>query len=83
MMRSRLSPREIVQRLQIIETLMAEGVPVVDALRTVGMREAEYERSCLEYNGLRRTLGPLLCATPKLVKKTRRTSPDHPRKQPN
>jgi hypothetical protein len=83
MMRSRLSPREIVQRLQIIETLMAEGVPVLEALRTVGMREAEYERSRLEYDGLRRTLGPLLCAAPKLVKKTRRTAPDHPRKQPN
>ena len=80
MMRSRLSPKDIVQRLQIIETLTAEGLPVVEALRTVGVREAEYERWRVEYSGLRRTLGPLLCATPKLVKKTRRTGRAGPRK---
>ena len=83
MMRSRLSPKDIVQRLQIIETLTAEGLPVVEALRTVGVQEAEYERWRVEYNGLRRTLGPLLCATPKPVKKTRRTNRAHPRKTPN
>ena len=74
MMRSRLSPKEIVQRLQMIETLTAEGLPIAEALRSVGMRKAEYDRCCAEYNGLRRTLGPLLCATPKLVKKTSRTA---------
>ena len=82
MMRSRLSPKEIVQRLQMIETLTAEGLPVTEALRVVGMREAEYDRWRIEYNGLRRTLGPLLCATPKLVKRTRRTASAHPRKRP-
>ena len=75
-MKSKLSPREIVQGLQVIEALTAEGLPVADALGSVGMRQVEYD-------GLRRTLGPLLCAAPKLVKKTRRTAPDHPRKQPN
>ena len=44
MMRSKFSPREIVQRLQMIETLTAGGLPVAEALRTVGMREAEYDR---------------------------------------
>ena len=44
MMKLRLSPREIVQRLQMIETLTAEGLPVAEALRSVGMREAEYDR---------------------------------------
>ncbi len=73
MMRSKFSPREIVQRLQMIETLTAEGLPVGDALRSVGMRQAEYDRWRAEYSGLKRTLGPLLYATPKLVKKASRT----------
>jgi hypothetical protein len=72
MLRSRLSPREIVQRLQMIETLTAEGVPVGDALRSVGMGQVQYDRWCAEYSGLKRTLGPLLYATPKLVKKASR-----------
>ena len=74
MMRSKLSPREIVQRLQMIETLTTEGVPVAEALRSVGMREAEYDRWRVEYNGLGRTLGPLLRAMPQVVKRTRRTA---------
>ena len=69
-MKSKLSPREIVQRLQIIEALTAEGLPVADALRSVGMRQVEYDRWRVECNGLRRTVGPLLCATPKLAKRT-------------
>jgi putative transposase len=74
MMRSKLSPREIVQRLQMIETLTTEGVPVAEALRSVGMREPEYDRWRVEYNGLGRTLGPLLSAAPALAKRTRRTA---------
>jgi len=74
MIKSRLSPREIVQRLEIVETLTADGLPTAEALRAVGMREGEYDRWRIEYSGLRRTLGPLLCATPKLVKKSRRTA---------
>lgn len=82
MVRPRLSPREIVRRLQIIEALTGEGLPVAEALRSAGVREAEYERWRDEYNGLRRTLGPLLCATTKLVKRTRRTTPARSRKPP-
>ena len=74
-MKSRFSPREIVQRLQVIEALTAEGTAVSDALRSVGMRQAEYDRWCAEYSGLKRTLGPLLSATPRLVKKGSRTRP--------
>ena len=44
MMRSKLSPREIVQRLQTIEGLAAEGFPVAEALRTVGVLQVEYDR---------------------------------------
>jgi hypothetical protein len=64
----------------MIETLTAEGLPVVEALRSVGMREAEYDRWRAEYNGLGRTLGPLLCATPTLAKRSRRAASAHPRK---
>ena len=83
MMNSRLSPREIVLRLHIIEALTAEGLPAADALRSVGMRQVEYDRWRVEYNGLRRTLGPLLCVTPKLAKRTRSTTSAHPRKPPD
>jgi hypothetical protein len=82
MVKSRLSPREIVQRLQMIETLTTEGLPVAEALRSVGMREAEYDRWRVEYNGLGRTLGPLTCATPQPAKRSRRAATAHPRKPP-
>jgi hypothetical protein len=74
MMKSKFSPREIVQRLQMIETLTREGLPVAEALRSVGMRQAEYDRWRVEYNGLGRTLGPLVGPAPALAKRTRRTS---------
>ena len=83
MMKSRLGPREIVRGLEMIEALTAEGRPVADALRSVGMRQGEYDRWRVEYNGLRRTLGPLLCAAPKPVNRTRRTTSAHPRKLPD
>ena len=82
MIKPKLSPREIVQRLQTIEALTSEGVPVAEALRSVGMREAEYERWRIEYNGLGRTLGPLVCATSKPAKRTRRIPAARPRKAP-
>ena len=56
----------------MVEALTAEGLPVGDALRSVGMRQVEYDRWCAEYSGLKRTLGPLLYGTHKLVKKTSR-----------
>jgi hypothetical protein len=82
MMRSKFSPREIVQRLQMIETLTTDGIPLAEALRSVGMRDAEYDRWRLEYNGLGRTLGPLLSASPRPAKKTRRAAPARLRKPP-
>jgi putative transposase len=81
MMKPKLSPREIVERLQTIEALTAEGVPVAEALRSVGMREVEYERWRVEYNGLGRTLGPLLRAPPK-PRRTRRAGSAHRPKEP-
>ena len=66
----------------MIETLTAEGLPVAEALRSVGMREAEYDRWRVEYNGLRRTLGPLLSAASKPAKRTRRVASASLRKPP-
>jgi hypothetical protein len=74
MARPKLSPREIVQRLQMIDALTVEGLPVAEAIRSAGVLQADYDRWRLEYNGLGRTLGPLLCATPKLMKTTRRVN---------
>jgi hypothetical protein len=58
----------------MIETLTAEGLPVGDALRSVGMGQAQYDRWRTEYSGLKRTLGPLLYEAPKLVKKASRAA---------
>ena len=58
----------------MIETLTAEGLPVAEALRSVGLGQAEYDRWRVEYNGLGRTLGPLVCATPKPLKRPRRAA---------
>jgi hypothetical protein len=82
MMKPKLSPGEIVRRLQMIEAMAAEGLSVAQALRSVGVQQVEYDRWRIEYTGLGRTLGPPLCATPKLVKRKRRSTPAHPRKPP-
>ena len=82
MMRSKFSPREIVQRLQMIEALTSDGLPIAEALRSVGMRAAEYDRWRLEYNGLGRTLGPLLSAAPKPAKRARGVASTRLRKSP-
>jgi hypothetical protein len=62
MARRKLSPREIVERLQMIEDLTADGRPIGEAIRSAGVLQVDYDRWLTEYNGLRRTLGPLLCA---------------------
>jgi hypothetical protein len=58
----------------MIETLTEEGLPVAEALRSVGVRETEYDRWRGEYSGLGRTLGPLLSSSPTLASRTRRTA---------
>jgi putative transposase len=70
MIRRKLSPSEIVERLRVIEALMAEGQPVANALLFVGLLPAEYDQWRSEYAGLLRTLGPL--ADGSLMKKSRR-----------
>ena len=81
MAKPKLSPREIVQRLQMIDAMTADGVPVAEAIRSAGVPEAEYERWRLEYNGLGRTLGPLLCA-PQILKRATRVGRGRPGKAP-
>jgi hypothetical protein len=80
--KTRLSPREIVQRLQMIEALTADGMPVAEAVRSAGVLQADYDRWSIEYNGLGRTLGPLLCAPPRLMKTAPRATRGHRAKAP-
>jgi hypothetical protein len=72
MARRKLSPREIVERLQLIEALKADGQPDAEAIRSAGVLQVEYDQWRIEYEGLLRTLGPLLCASRRRAKKSRR-----------
>jgi hypothetical protein len=73
MARRKLSPREILERLRMIDALIADGRPAADALRLAGLLPAEYERWRSEYAGLVRTLGPFAGA-PLNARKTSRRS---------
>jgi hypothetical protein len=75
----KLSPREIVERLQMIEELTADGRPIGEAIRSAGVLQVDYDRWLTEYNGLRRTLGPLLRAAPTPAKKSRRAGRPSPK----
>jgi hypothetical protein len=72
----KLTPKEIVERLQIVEALTAEGRPVAEALRWAGVTEVDYARWRIEYAGLLRTLGPLRPAS--IRKGKRRPGPLRP-----
>jgi hypothetical protein len=75
MARRKLSPSEILERLHAIDALVEDGQPMADAIRMAGVPQVDYDRWRLEYNGLLRTLGPLVGAPPKPAKRTRRGSP--------
>jgi hypothetical protein len=77
----KLTPKEIVDRLQVVESLTAEGRPMEEALRWAGMTEAAYDRWRIEYGGLLRTLGPLRFAASPLRNRKRRL-PRPPIKSP-
>ena len=66
----------------MIEALTADGMPVAEAIRSAGVQRAEYDRWSVEYNGLGRTLGPLLRAPPRFIKTTRRAVRAEPAKAP-
>ena len=72
MVRRKLSPSEIVERLRAIDALAADGCPIAEALWLAGVLPAEYEKWRSEYAGLLRTLGPLASAPPKVMKRSPR-----------
>jgi len=75
MAKPRLSPREIVDRLQTVEALTADGWPLADALGFVRLAPEEYERWRVEYGAVQRLLGPLAKARPSDKRPPPRTGP--------
>ena len=51
--RKRHTAEEIVAKLRQIDVLMAQGRPVADAVRAIGVTEVTYYRWRNEYGGLR------------------------------
>ncbi len=71
MARRKLSPSEIVERLQAIDDLVADRRPLEDAIRLAGLLPDEYVRWRKEYSGLLRTLGSLAGPAPNRMRKPR------------
>jgi transposase-like protein len=55
MARKRPTAEEIVAKLRQVDVLMAQGRPVADAVRAIGVTEVTYYRWRNEYGGLRAT----------------------------
>src|SRR3954451_22780434 len=53
MSRKRHKPEEIVAKLRQVDVLVAQGTPVADAIRTIGVTEVTYDRWRQEYGGLK------------------------------
>src|SRR5215207_1299604 len=53
MSRKRHKPEEIVAKLRQVDVLVAQGTPVADAIRTIGITEVTYYRWRQEYGGLK------------------------------
>ena len=53
MSRKRHKPEEIVSKLRQVDVLVAQGTPVADAIRTIGITEVTYYRWRQEYGGLK------------------------------
>ena len=53
MARKRHTAEEIVAKLRQVDVLMAQGRPVADAVRSIGVTEVTYYRWRNEYGGLR------------------------------
>ncbi len=78
MAKRKLSPSEILKRLQLIDALTADGQPIADALRFVEMLPADYEKWRSEYAGLLRTLRHLASEAPHIMRKSRRAGSRRP-----
>jgi transposase-like protein len=53
MSRKRHKPEEIVSKLRQVDVLIAQGTPVADAVRSIGVTEVTYYRWRQEYGGLK------------------------------
>jgi putative transposase len=53
MARKRHKPEEIVAKLRQVDVLTAQGTPIVDAIRSIGVTEVTYYRWRNEYGGLK------------------------------
>lgn len=53
MARKRHTAEEIVAKLRQVDVLMAQGRPVADAVRAIGVTEVAYYRRRNEYGGLK------------------------------
>ena len=53
MARKRHTAEEIVAKLRQVDVLMAQGKPVADAVRAIGVTEVTYHRWRNEYGGLK------------------------------
>ena len=54
MARKRLTAEEIVAKLRQVDVLTAQGRPVAEAVRAIGVTEVTYYRWRSEYGGLKR-----------------------------
>jgi transposase len=52
-MSKRHKPEEIVAKLRQVDVLVAQGKPVADAIRSIGVTEVTYYRWKQEYGGLK------------------------------
>ncbi len=53
MSKKRHKPEEIVSKLRQVDVLTAQGTPVADAVRSIGVTEVTYYRWRQEYGGLK------------------------------
>jgi hypothetical protein len=51
--RKRHKPEEIIAKLRQVDVLTAQGTPVAEAIRSIGVTEVTYYRSRQEYGGLK------------------------------
>jgi putative transposase len=51
--RKRHKPEEIIAKLRQVDVLTAQGTPVVEAIRSIGVTEVTYYRWRQEYGGLK------------------------------
>jgi putative transposase len=53
MERKRHKPEEIIAELRQVDVLTAQGTPVIEAIRSIGVTEVTYYRWRQEYGGLK------------------------------